>query len=161
MTLPLPELFHGSDRLHDIGTTLKGRGQVYEDVWQGADFYAALEAHRPADVLAHRDAVFMCGWDDLDLCGGSLDVVLKVKPIGAVTRHDMNWSSEISCLIGDGFDITSPEVTAAAEKYWHGIPGGDPVWEYIAPQMCVLEVCENNLEAENKNTEVIDDTPEP
>lgn len=143
--IPPVDLYHGSERLFDVDDVLRGRGDAYHEAWSAADFYAGLEAYRPVNSIAHKDAVFMCAWDDLDVCGGSMDVILKVMPIGPVSRHDMNWSSQISCLIGDGYAICSKEVGDAAMNYWLGRPSDDPVWEYLAAGMKVIEISENNL----------------
>lgn len=92
--------YHGSSFLTASGTVLQGRGHAYEEEWGGTDFYAVLEAYRPAACIPHKEAVFMCADEDIDSCGGSLDIICELEPLGNVTRHDMNWSSEISCLLG-------------------------------------------------------------
>lgn len=135
--------YHGSFGSFPRGTVLHGRGAAYAADWQHTDFYAILEAHRPADHLAHQDAVFMVGAvDDVDLAGGHTAFCLEVQPEGAVTKHDLNWSSEISCLLSDGHAPDSPEVIAAAQAYWQGVTHpNESVWEYLAPAFIVLR-CE-------------------
>lgn len=125
--------YHGSADPIEVGTVLVPRGAAYEADWSRTDFYPALERWRPADRLAHRDAVFLVGdVDDIDLAGGSTDWCLEVEPVGQVTRHDLNWSSRISCLIGDGHSLDSDEVRAAAASYWAGEEHPDEsVWEYL------------------------------
>jgi hypothetical protein len=114
----------------------------YEQQWGSTDFYAALEHYRPANMLSHRQAVFMCdNPDDVDLAGGGTEWLFTVKPKGPMQRHDLNWGSEISMLIGDGYAIDSPEVKRAATNYWAGVPHTDEqVWEYLAPSAEIIAV---------------------
>lgn len=135
--------FHGSGAELTEGLVLRPRGEAYEADWAATDFYAALERWRPPECLAHRDAVFMVAEiDDIDLAGGSTDWCAEVVPIGPVTRHDLNWSSRISCLVSEGHGIESAEVRSAAEAYWSGLASPDEsVWEYMAPAARVLR-CE-------------------
>ena len=141
---PIPaRLYHGSATPFEPGFVLTPRGEEYEENWGGTDFYAALERWRPDGATAHRDAVFLVGDpDDVDLAGGSTDWCLEVEPTGPVTRHDINWGSEISCLRGDGKGIEDPEVRRAALAYWAGeAHPNESVWEYLAPGARVLS-CE-------------------
>lgn len=79
--------------------------------------------------------------DDIDLAGGGTEWVFTVIPLGPVQRHDLNWSSEISMLISDGYAIDSPEVQIAAERYWAGVPHTDEqVWEYLTPAAKIIAV---------------------
>lgn len=135
--------YHGSSRDFVVGSVLRGRGTAYETSWNGTDFYAILERYRPADCLAHKDAVFMVGDpDDIDLAGGATEWCLEVRPIDAVSRHDLNWSSEISMLISEGSSVDDPKVVAAANSYWAGIPHfNEQVWEYLASAFEVVR-CE-------------------
>lgn len=112
-------LYHGSAIELPVGLVLTGRGDQYENAWSHTDFYAVLEQYRPAHCLPHREAVFMVSDpDDIDLAGGATDFVLELEvDAEAVSRHDLNWSSEISMLIGDGYAVESPEVAAAAQAY--------------------------------------------
>jgi hypothetical protein len=138
------QLFHGSyDGSFEPGTVLKARPHIYEEAWQGTDFYAILERHRPEGLLPHKGSVFMVGdEDDVDLSGGPIDVIYLVEPLGKLQRHDLNWSSEISCLMSElgpnGAD--SEEVNKAAKAYWNGDPHHDEnVWEYLAPAMKIID----------------------
>lgn len=72
--------------------------------------------------------------DDIDLAGGATDFVFELEVDSeAVSRHDLNWSSEISMLISDGHAIDSPEVASAAQAYWSGTPHyNESVWEFMA-----------------------------
>lgn len=139
-----PTFYHGSfDSTFEPGKVLRPRGDAYANDWSDTDFYDILEHYRPSDKLAHKDAVFMVGdEDDIDLAGGATDVIYEVEPIGPVQKHDLNWSSEISCLMSihgeEGRDRA--EVRKAAENYWSGRPHHDEnVWEYLAPAMRILE----------------------
>lgn len=131
---------HGSSVALPVGTLLRGRGAAYIADWSGSGFYSILEAHRPAHCLAHAQAVFMVGADDdLDCAGGATDWVFTLKPCGPVTRHDMNWSSEICYLISEGISHTGPEIAACAAHYWAGTPHpNESVWEYLTAEAEVL-----------------------
>jgi len=133
-------LLHGSSLKVDSGQVLRGRGEAYIRDWSNCDFYQALERHRPSKMIAHHDAVFMCASvEDVDLAGGVQDFILVIEPVGAVTRHDVNWSSRISCLMGDGHEINGPEVAQAAAAYWAGTPAPDEqVWEYLCREARVV-----------------------
>jgi hypothetical protein len=65
--------YHGSMEELPVGTILTPRDN-YEQAWGDTDFYAALEHYRPANMLAHNQAVFMCdNPDDIDLAGGGTE----------------------------------------------------------------------------------------
>ena len=133
--------YHGSSDNLPIGTILTAR-VGYESDWEHTDFYNVLEHYRPSNQLSHKQSVFMCdNPDDLDAAGGGTDWVFTLKPLGPVQKHDLNWSSEISCLIGDGFTIDSKEVEQAAKNYWSGVPHTDEsLWEYLTPSAIILDV---------------------
>ena len=135
--------YHGSMDNLPVGTILTPRNE-YEKDWQNTDFYKPLEMYRPPHMLAHKDSVFMCdNIDDIDLAGGGTEYVFTVQPIGKIEKHDLNWSSEISALIGDGKHITDPEVKEAAENYWNGIPHhNESVWEYLTPKAKIIRTQE-------------------
>jgi len=127
-------LYHGSAIELPVGLVLTGRGDQYENAWSHTDFYAVLEQFRPAHCIPHREAVFMVADpDDIDLAGGATDFVFELEvDADDVSRHDLNWSSEISMLISDGHVIDSPEVASAAQAYWAGTPHyNESVWEYM------------------------------
>jgi len=133
--------YHGSTIYLPVGTLLRP-GIDYEKHWASTDFYTALEHYRPTGKLAHKDAVFMCeSEDDVDLCGGGTEWLFSVNPLGPVHKHDVNWSSEISCLISKGYSINSPEVESAASSYWNSMPHyNESVWEYLTPSATILKV---------------------
>jgi hypothetical protein len=136
--------YHGSHSPIEPGTVMTGRGVRYESQWTDADFFWALEIHRPEGCLAHRDAVFMVdNVEDIDNAGGCTDFCLEVMPEEPVSRHDLNWSTEISCLISDGHAPRSEAVREAALNYWKGLPHPErePVWECLARKVTVLK-CE-------------------
>ena len=131
--------FHGSAHHFETETILRGRCDAYHQDWSGTDFYRILEANRPSGSLPHAMAVFMASDDDLDNAGGSTDWVLELDPIGLVRRHDLNWSSQISCLVADGYPDDHPKVVDAARQYWMGTPHPDEsVWEYLAQEARVV-----------------------
>ena len=121
----------------DVGTILKPRPD-YVEHWSQTDFYQALEKYRPAHMLAHKEAVFMCqAADDLDNCmGGSF--IFEVTPEERIERHDMHWSSKASGLIGD--NAPEEQIREAALNYWNGIPSYDPLWEYMTPSATIQKV---------------------
>lgn len=135
--------YHGSYEDFAIGMRLSGRGQDYHDEWMLLSYYEALHMHRPADCLAHSQAVFFCdNIQDIDNCGGATEMVVLVRPVGAVSRHDMNWGARIDHLLGERKPIDHPEVRAACLSYWRGEATASPVWEYIAPEAVVLATAE-------------------
>ena len=133
--------YHGSHTELEIGKSITARSN-YEEDWGKTDFYKILEFYRPKHMISHNEGVFMCDNDeDVDLAGGSIDFIYEVKPIGFVEKHDLNWSSEISCLVSEGYPIDSLEIKKAAENYWKGIPHTDEnVWEYISREFIVKEL---------------------
>ena len=133
--------YHGSMSHLLEGTVLTPRDD-YENDWKDTDFYKPLEIYRPKDQLAHNQSVFMCGNDeDVDLAGGGTEWLFVVQPLGIVQRHDVNWGSEISMLISDGFLLNSPEIKKAAKNYWDGVPHyNESVWEYLTPSARIISV---------------------
>lgn len=126
----------------DVGTVLRGRGPDYERDWKNTDFYSALETHRPASALAHSAAVFAVDDPDLiDVAGGATDWIFELASVGKVSAHDINWSSEISCLLSEGHHLDSPAVITAAKSYWAGVPHpNESVWEYLIEQAVIIRV---------------------
>lgn len=141
LTESVKHYYHGSMKELPVGTVLTPRDD-YENDWSGTDFYAPLEKYRPANMLSHRQSVFMCDNDeDVDLAGGGTEWLFVVEPQGPVQRHDLNWGSEISMLVGDGYGIDSPEIARAAKNYWAGVPHTDEsVWEYLTPAAKIIAV---------------------
>ena len=139
--MPAFRYFHGSMDPLDLGTVMKGRGPEYEKSWGGTDFYRILETSRPEHGLAHACAVFAVGHpDDIDLAGGGTEWVFELEPLGPVSRHDINWSSEISMLLSDGHAAESLEIAQAAKNYWAGMPhSSGPVWECLMPAARIIQ----------------------
>ena len=137
--------YHGSPNELKIGDKIKFR-ENYEEDWKDTSFYFALEHYRPKSKLAHKESVFMVNsLDNIDLAGGSTDFVYRVKPIGNIEKHDLNWGSEISCLIEDGYDINSEEIRTAALNYWTGIPHeNESVWEFTAKEFEIISIIDEN-----------------
>ena len=137
-----PTYYHGSMDYLPVGTVLRARGQDYERDWSDTDFYKVLERYRPANKPSHNDSVFMVAEpDDIDLAGGGTEWMMTVKPLGPVSKHDINWSSEISGLLDDGYAMDSDEVKHAAEQYWAGAPHpNESVWEYLTPSAEIVAV---------------------
>ena len=143
-----PTLFHGSYDLFPVGTLLTPRGDAYENDWKHCGFYQGLERFRPLNKPAHKNSVFACQEEDLDLCGGALDVIFRVTPVGLLHRFDMEWGTQISCALDDVLDEDQLDtlVKPLAYKYWSGTPSTDPVWEFLAPAFRIEEIVENNLD---------------
>ena len=133
---------HGSMTELPVGMILTGRGESYSSDWSNTDFYHILEKYRPSGAISHRDAVFMVGSDeDIDLAGGGTEFIFTLQPLGPVEKHDVNWSSEISMLLSDGFAPDSEEVVKAAQNYWAGVPHpNENVWEYLTTRAKILAV---------------------
>jgi hypothetical protein len=131
--------FHGSDRLLSIGTILRPQ-PGYVERWGHTPFYQVLETYRPPRMLAHHEAVFMCdNEDDIDCAGGATDYIYVVKPMGKVTRHDLNWSSQIDCDFSDG--AGKNELGLLALHYWGGQPHeNESVWEYLTPSAIIVGI---------------------
>lgn len=133
--------YHGSMNELPVGTILTPR-EDYEENWGATDFYRVLELYKPKGMLSHKEAVFMVGdTDDIDLAGGGTEYIFHVQPLGKIEKHDVNWSSEISWLISDGYPINHEKIKDAALKYWNGIPHyNESVWEYLTPKAQILKV---------------------
>ena len=137
---PGKTFYHASPIPWQPGAILTGRGHDYVKEWANADFYRILDMYRPVNAIAHHDGVFMCdNDDDLDSAGGSTEWVLQVEPIGPIERHDMNWSSAISCGVSE--NMSNHDLAMLAQNYWKGIATCDPLWEYLASHARVLH-CE-------------------
>ena len=143
----IKKYYHGSNTKLPVGTILKP-SPTYENDWSGTDFHQVLENHRPENMLAHKNSVFMCdNPDDIDLAGGGTEWLFTVVPLGPVQRHDLNWSSEISMLMSevDASESTSwqlqKKIRKAAENYWNGIPHhNENVWEYLTSSAKIIAV---------------------
>lgn len=133
--------YHGSRAFLPPGTILRPRGEDYERDWERTDFYVILEHYRPTHRTPHKNSVFLVADpDDVDVAGGATDWLLKVLPVGEVSQHDLNWSSEISVLVNQGHVIGDPEIRDAALAYWQGLPHyNESVWEFLAPEAQVIQ----------------------
>ena len=134
--------YHGCNNYLDVGIVLTPRLDDYEQEWNGTDFYNVLEKYRPDNMLAHKQSVFMVADpDEVDLAGGGSEWLFTLSPLGKIQRHDMNWSSEISWLVGDGYSIESDEVISTANNYWLGKPHHDEnLWEYLTTHAKIVKV---------------------
>lgn len=138
--------FHGtySEDL-EVNQVLRGRGQDYEDKWGENEFYQVLEKYRPDHMIAHKDAVFLCAHpDDIDRAGGGTTKICEMQVLGDITRHDLNWSSEISNLCSFD-DVNEEDLKRCAENYWNGIPysedvGEEPLWEYLTTKAKIISI---------------------
>ena len=133
--------YHGSSEKLPVGTILTPGEDDYEENWGHNNWYQALEKYRPSKYRPHSWSVFMVDNDiDLDNAGSGTEGVFTVMPIGEVTKHDINWASEISVLF-DNYDINSKEIEKAALNYWNGVPHPDEsVWEYLTPKARIISV---------------------
>lgn len=132
--------WHASfDRLPE-GTVLAPRPE-YENRWSSDSAGRILEDLRPSDMLAHRDAVFMC--DDPQECdnaGAYCEWLFEVRPDGDVQRHDMEWATTIDSMVSDGWPVDDARITELARRYWHGEASTLPTWEYLVPAATVMSV---------------------
>ena len=133
--------YHGSTNHLPVGTILTGRKSHYHAEWSPTGFYEILERYRPSSMLAHQDAVFMCdNPDDIDAAGGGTDWVFHLRPLSTIERHDMNWSSQISCALDD--QEQEENLQRYAQSYWAGIPfdNGESLWEYLTSKAEIIQV---------------------
>jgi len=135
------KFYHGSSIFLPVGTILVPQSN-YEDNWGHTDFYHILEKYRPNHCPAHRDAVFMCESDeDIDLAGGGTEFVFIVEPLGPVSKHDLNWGSEISANIVEPDGKINKDVEFFAKQYWAGVPHhNESVWEYLTTSARIIHV---------------------
>lgn len=133
--------YHGSNIFLPVGTILVPQ-QNYEISWGQTDFYPILEQNRPKHCLAHKNAVFMCASDeDIDLAGGGTEYVFVVKPLGPVSKHDINWSSEISVALCEKKKSLQQDLIYFSTQYWSGVShNAESVWEYLTTSAEVLSV---------------------
>ena len=142
-------LLHCSDIAHPEGRVLTSCSRR-DCENQGYDCYnqpdnQILEMFRPPELIVRKNAIYMVDNDeDIDLCGGYTDHVFIVRPEQPVSRHDLNWISEICCLL-DSVSIPSckedadPRLVHAARSYWAGLPHpNESVREYLAPSAEVI-----------------------
>lgn len=130
----------GGSQPLDPGVVIKGRGERFEGKWTEASSFWALERHRPEHCLPHRDSVFLvASVDDIDNAGGCTDWCVEVQPGDRLSRHDLNWSMEVSSLLRGGHGPDSDAVKAAAASYWNGVErGAGSVWEYLTEKAIVI-----------------------
>lgn len=143
-------LLHGSYRDFPAGFRFHGGREGYEEEWSfGLPYYAALEANRPEDMIAHKDAVFACEkLSDIDRAGGASSgwCLLLEADDDLVTRHDQKWAWEITSLLAHGASEDDELVIRMANHYWSGEASDDPVWEYLAPEMRVIDSAHTRFE---------------
>ncbi len=132
------KFLHASLEELEVGTVLKPK-ENYEQHWEKTDFYNALERYRPEHMLSHKESVFMChSAEDLDNCIGG-EYIFEVIPDTRVEKHDLNWSSEVSCLVCD--NAPEEKIKQAALNYWNGVPHtNESVWEYLTPKAVIKKV---------------------
>lgn len=135
---------HSSDNKLPVGTTLLPDSN-YEDKWSDLTSYSVLEKFRPLQHRPQKESVFcVSNNEDLEYCGGGESFVFVVMSEGNVTKHDMNWATEISMLVGDNIPDDDPRYAKFAAHYWSGdsaeIIGSEPVWEYMMDKAKILKV---------------------
>lgn len=145
MTFPAGPFYHGSYRDYPMGFRFTGGGQAYHEEWIFLPCYEALHLHRPAEKIAHQDAVFMCEKPEhIEPCGGATERLILIRPSGEIQRHDNRWGQHIADMIDEGREIDHPEVAQACLSYWQGEPcgEGEPLWEYLAREARVIACCD-------------------
>ena len=139
-------LLHCSDFNHPEGRILTARPELgYGHDHYNQKFFQFVEMFRPSELIAHMNAVYMVdNKEDLDKCGGNVNYVFVVRPEQPVSRHDMNWITEIFNLLqqvalpscAEDADV---RLVHAAQSYWAGLPHPDgSIWEYLASSAEVL-----------------------
>lgn len=135
--------YHGSMDHLEVGTVLVP-DKDYEKNWGRNGFYKALDHYRPVHMLGHAQSVFMVTDEDgVDTAAGGADWLFVVKPLGPVSKHDMNWGGEIEALLDEYEmdDEIEEKIKQAAINYWNGIEHpGEPLWEYLTPKAEILSV---------------------
>lgn len=134
--------YHGSfDKLPE-GTILVPRPD-YERHWGTNAWYHILEQYRPVNMISHKQAVFMTGTiEDVELAGGAETFIYKVEALGPVSKHDINWTSEIECLLSED-DPDEEAVREAAKNYWSGVPHlNESVWEFLTTKARIVSLVE-------------------
>lgn len=133
----MEKYLHSSLEELEVGTILRPR-ENYKEFWGETTFYSALEKYRPDHMLAHHESVFFCTKvEDLDNCMEG-EYLFEIQPNTRIERHDMAWSSKISCLLSE--NAPEEEIKQAALNYWHGVASSDPLWEYQTPEAKILAV---------------------
>ena len=155
--MPEKIFYHGSPNALPPGFLLKGRNDEFWNNLQDTNAYFWLEKFRPQGMIAHKDAIFMCGnLEDIDVCGGSTKWLFKLEPLSRVERHDMNWGSAISAYldeIQDSQDLDVDYIKKLAENYWNGIPHADEnLWEYLCEHVKIISVEALDVDLEDKSS---------
>lgn len=147
------KFLHASLEELEVGTVLKPKDN-YEEHWGNTDFYQALERYRPEHMLSHKESVFMChSAEDLDNCIGG-EYIFEVIPDTRIEKHDLNWSSEISCLVSE--NAPEEKIKEAALNYWNGVPHfNESVWEYLTPKAVIKKVYLYDDYEDNNDNEIV------
>lgn len=141
--------YHGSGEQLQIGTILvsnKGNSS-----FRNEGSHLKLEVFRPNGFISRENCVYMTdNIEDIDNAGGFTNFIYIVKPIGSVSRHDLNWMSEIDCIVSETDDIEDgtviSEIKSCALNYWNGVEhdSGEPVWEYLCSSAKVISEVEKS-----------------
>jgi hypothetical protein len=128
---------HSSLEQLEVGTILRPR-ENYKQFWGQTDFYEPLEKYRPTSMLAHHESVFFCTKvEDLDNCMEG-QYLFEIQPGSRIEKHDMQWSTKISCLLSE--NASEEMIRQTALNYWNGVASSDPLWEYQTTQATILAV---------------------
>lgn len=148
----VPSLFHGSRTQFPEGTILTPQSEGYV-VGTGLDHIeriahqrteAILDRYRPQGAVSRAAAVFMCDKiDDIDPAGGYVDYVYAVEPIGAVTRCNLHWYSELYSMALDD-ELAEETAKDIAMRYWSAAASENPLYEYLAPSARIVALIEVN-----------------
>ena len=113
-------------------------------IWGGNPFYEKLLFYKPSNRLGNHDSVFMCdNIDDIDNAGGATNYIYRVKPIGNMEKHDVNWMSEMDIALEEERSID--EIKKIAYNYWNGVPHfNENVWEYVSPRAEIMELVDGD-----------------
>ena len=131
------EFFHGSPILFKKGTIITP--QIEGSFNADPELEEFLEAHRPSDAISRYDAVSMVinTTRDVGACGGCMDYIYEVIPIGEITHCNMYWYFKLQ--------TERKFLKELAINYWEALPGDEDLNEYLSQSAKVIGVIEKNV----------------
>ncbi len=130
------EFFHGSPVLFKKGTVIMPKLTTH---FADSEVEEFLEAHRPAHAISRFDAVSMVinSTHAVGACGGCMDYVYEVIPMGEITHCNMYWYFKV--LKERQF------LTELAFNYWEAMPSDDEdLNEYLSHSAKIIGMTEKN-----------------
>lgn len=135
--------YHFSSEPLDAGFVLTPTGKSH----LGDKVEALLNQHKPPAARARAESVFLRCDQDFGRTGVAFDhgYVLKVEPLGEVSRHDEVWlgllknryhHNERIRRAGTKSPLSDRELCV---NYWLGVASPNPYWEILTSSAKVLE----------------------